>query len=119
MVATGPRDWDALLLVSVRDPKVRGRYFHLAKSFSRLSGTHTTLFHEMEERRDQILIKVKVIVIHPSGHKQTTRPTTIVMQVFGMLTVYQGILHSMHQKSGAFDILNFVDVLESILDQVL
>ena len=119
VVATSPRDRHTPLLVSVRNLEVGAWNPHLTEDGAGLSRAHSNLFHEVEEGRYQIFIEVKVVMVHSCGHQEAARTATGVVELFGMLAVYQGVLHSVDQESGAFDVSDLVDVLEPVLNEIL
>ena len=72
----------------------------------------------MVEGRDQVLAEIEVVVVHSGGQDKAARPTTVVVEVLGMLKRYQLIFHSMHQESRTCYILYFLDVLEPVLNKI-
>ena len=68
---------------------------------------------------NEVLTKVKVVVVHSWGQNDTTGTTTFIVKIFAMLVAYQFVFHSMHKESWTSHPPNLVNILKSILNQIL
>ena len=85
VAATGPTHGDTFLFVGSGDLKIVVGNAHLFVGSLRLSRAHVALFQELVEWSDEILAKVKIIVIHPRRQDQTSFASTGVMKVLRVL----------------------------------
>ena len=108
--------FDLLLLVSSRNIKVVVRNPHLLERVLWLSSRHMALFHEVVKWSNQVLAEVKIIVIHLCWQNQTARPSTVVVQIFGVLKWNQLVLHPVDDESWGRYFLYFFNVVEPVLN---
>lgn len=73
----------------------------------------------MEERSDQVLTKVKVVVVHARRHDQTAGAAACIVQVLRVLTADERVLHAVHYEGGRAHFLDRLDVSEAVLYQIL
>ena len=119
IAATGPAHRDALLFIGSRNLKIVIRNAHLFEASLWFACAHVALFQEMIIWSNQIFAEVEIIVVHPCWKDQAAWASAVVVEVFRVLERNERIFHAVHQKRGARDIANLLDILESILYKVL
>ena len=117
--ATGPAHRDALLLVGSGYLEVVIRDVHLLEGSLGFASAHVALFQEMVVRGDQVLAKVKIVVVHPRREDQAAGASAVVVEVLRVLERDQRIFHPVHQEGGTRNLGYLLDVFKSVLDQVL
>lgn len=89
---------------------------HLGHRFIRM---HPNLLHKEVKRQDQILNKVKVIVVHVRRHHDRRRCRAFIVQLTRVLVRDQVVLDPVDQEGRRLHLRDLFNVVEAVLDQVL